>query len=523
MRSFCRQYWAIAIIVTAAAFLRLHSLGYDSFGHDESWRANWADHGGLAEARRFPPLKIVALHHIQRAFGRSEFALRLPYALAGIGCVVVVYFFTRRYVDEGSGLLASSVAAVHPILVNYSREIKVFSIEALMCVVLLWAGYEAWHKRMSRQLTIFLICVLFGLGFTYTGPLITAAWIPVLAWAYLRKPQNGPRLAGSFLAMAAVFTLGAGACYAWYQGGAALNALRDYYDIQETTWPTAHTPIALAMWAAISVKGIFQYVLDVRYEWPPTSWCIATVQLLAIALSAGVLWKRCRPLCIVLAILALEVLVSGAMRLWPIGRLRTMTFLIPIISIAIGCGLYRFVCMTRWAPATFALVGLCIGLPTIRTAHGIFIAPQTTEHIRPAIAHIKSNIQPGDAVFVYYGASDAFEFYAGIDEVLRVPDDTGSVRFVDVNWRGIDVPVLVEPVSDRQDMTTFAERFNAWSAQHNRVWFLFSHNWLHERAEWVAHLEHDYELADRIETTNASAHLFTPKPPKIATTARQPA
>ncbi len=516
MGSFCRRYWVVALVMCAAASLRLHNLGYDSFGHDESWRANWADHGGLAEARRMPPLKFVALNNMLGVFGRSELALRIPYALAGVGCVAAVYFFTRRYVNEWSGVLAASAAAVHPVLVSYSREIKVFSYEALMTVVLLWAGYEAYRRRTRRQLVIFLLCALCGLGFTYTGALVTAAWLPVLGWSCLRRCEDGRRPIGAFLAAAAVFAIGAGACYAWYQGGAALDILKNYYDVQETTWPASLAPGALAAWMASSVKGIAQYVLDVRFEWPPVSWCVATLQLLAIGLSAGVLWKRCRPLCIVLIVLGAEILVSGAMRLWPIGRLRTMTFLVPIVSIGVGCGLYQFVRAARWTPATIGLIGLCIGVPAARAGYGVFVVPMVSEHIRPAIAHLKANIQPGDALFVYYGASDAFEFYAGVDEILRQPDDRGPVRYVNVHWNGVNVPVLVEPASDRQEPLKFAERFDTWAAQHDRVWFLFSHNWRDERADWVNRLERTYTLADRIESENASAHLFAPRTPTVA-------
>ncbi|MEE9294168.1 MAG: glycosyltransferase family 39 protein [Phycisphaerae bacterium] len=506
----------LLLVVSAAALFRLCNLGYDSFSHDEAWRANWSHHGSMKEAKRFPPLKFVMLWTIQHAVGRGELVLRLPFAMAGVACVLVLYGFSRRYLDAESAVLVAAVAACHPVLVFYSRTIKEFSLEALVCAVLLWAGLATYRSGTRRQLYLFLLASLAGLGFTFTGALVTAAWMPVLAWRYCwlrgmkaaRDESRGSSLRRHFVVVASVLGFVAAGCYVWYTGSPWLAVALAYYDTQEIMFPAAYTPAVLATWLVVSVKGAAQYVLGITHDWPPLSWCVATVEVLAMGTAANVLWKRCRPLCVALMILGVEVVLVGALRIWPMGRLRTMTFLVPILSVVVGCGLWQMMRRTWWSPGSVLLLGACFGVPVFRAFESTVLSPQVSEHIRPAVAHIRSNVQPGDAVFVYYGATSAFEFYADLDERLWRPDGEGVARFFTLHWQDIDVPVQVQPTSDRQNLSAFADRFEAWMVKHPRVWFLFSHDWKNERQEWVEHLQNRYALIDSIDSVNASAHLF---------------
>ncbi len=508
-----RHHIAILAVITVAGLFRLYNLGYDSMAHDEAGRANWSHHGGFDEARRLPPLSFLMLRGIQQVVGRGEVVLRLPYALAGIACVLLLYQLSRRHIDEGSAFLVAMVAACHPVLVHFSRMLKVFSLEALACALLMWAGMEAYRRRTHRQLLLFAGAAVVSIGFTYTGALVAAAWMPVLAWSSLRRNDGQQRPVWSFAVAVCLFGLAAGGCHYWFAGAASMPAVTDYFGEQENAWPTAYSPAVLAAWLAVNTRGAAQYVLGITNDWPPLSWCVAAVELLAISMSIGVMWKRCRPLCVALMILALEVVLVGVLRMWPFGKFRTMTFLVPLVSIAVGCGLWRFVRTMGWSPATLVMIGLCLGVPASRAAQSTLISPRVTEHIRPVIAHIRSNLRPGDALFVYYGAQVAFEYYGDFDDFLRHPSDTESPGFVHVRWGNADMPVQVQPVCERQNLPGFADRFDAWIRQHPRVWFLFAHNWQNERQEWVAYLEDRYELIDRIDSKNASAHLFAAKNP----------
>ncbi|MEE9243702.1 MAG: glycosyltransferase family 39 protein, partial [Mycobacterium sp.] len=354
-----RDRMAIVGVVAVAAILRLYGLGHDSLAHDEAWRANWAHHGSLNEARRLPPLQYLMSWTLQHTVGRSEFILRLPFAVAGVACVVLLYGLCRRFLGVGAGLLVAAVAACHPVLVEHSRTLKVFSLEALTCAALMWAGLEAYRSRRVRQLLVFLGVGLVGVGLTFTGSLVAAAWMPVLAWSSFRGGNGYGRLRWTWGMVAALLGLGAAGCYFWLAGCPWLQMLRVYIVQEQTDWPAAYTPAALAGWGLAATKGMLQYVLGVTDEWPPVSWCVGTAEVLAVGLSLGVLWRRCRPLCVVAVILAVEVVLAGALRFWPFGKTRTMTFLVPLVAIGVGCGLWRFVRTVGWSPATVLVLGLC--------------------------------------------------------------------------------------------------------------------------------------------------------------------
>ena len=482
----------IIAVVIFAAVVRLSSLGYDSLAHDEAFRANWWHHGDIGQARRFPPLQYALGWAVQHIVGRSEFVLRLPYALAGIACVVVLYRFARKHLDPWAAVLIAALAAGHPVLVQCSQRAKVFSLEALMAAVLMWAGLEAYRKPSGRRLLLFLGAGLLGLGLTFTSSLVIASWIPLLAWASLRGKETNRRQVGMFLCVAGILVAAGTAWYVWLAGCADREVYARYYDTTEVGWPTstaAGTPVGitdLVKWIPAATFGAFRYVLGITHCWPPLNWCIATVEVLALAASLGVLWKRCRPLCVATLLLGAGTILAGALHLWPFGNLRHTTFLIPIVITAIGCGLWELTRRLGRSPPAALLLILCILVPAARATKRTIVSPAVSEHTRPVFEYVSAHHRPGDAMFAYYFVRHALEFY----------------------WSDTEMPVLLQPGNDRGNMPAFTERFDEWIKQHRRVWFVFTHNWRNEREEWIGHLKETYTLIDEFRTADASAHLF---------------
>jgi hypothetical protein len=54
----------------------------------------------------------------------------------------------------------------------------------------------------------------------------------------------------------------------------------------------------------------------------------------------------------------------------------------------------------------------------------------------------------------------------------------------------------------------FTQRFAEWLDLHGRVWFIFTHDYGHERAEWTGYLKSTYQLLDEFTVGDASVHLF---------------
>ena len=494
---------AVVAIIIIAAWFRLSHLGNASLTHEEALRAN-AAYGGIDTvwgARRLPPLQFAMGWLIQHGIGRSELLLRAPYALAGIGCVIVLYLSSRRFLGRDTALLVMAVAASHPVLVAISHKAKVFSLEALMGSVLLWAGYEAYRRRSGGSLLVFTAVGVLGIGLTFTSTLLVAAWMPLLAWAMLRRHDEGRppslkrwathrrRPLRTFAAVAIVLAFAAAFSYFWLAGSPTRDTCVKFQEQVYHAWPESYAPGVLAMWLASKSYGLLNYVLGMSMVWAPLKWCIGMVGFLAVAASAGMLWKQCRPLCFFAAILTLEVILAAMLRLWPIGENQTTTFLIPLFAIAIGCGLHRFLRQMGWSPATVVMLVFCLLVPLARASKATLHPPPLEQHLRPVFAYTAAHLHADDAIFIHYETRDAYGFYR---------HDTSH-------------PTMLQPYADRDNLMAFAGHFDTWMAQHRRVWFVFMLRRPGEVAPWMEYLKQRYRVADQYRFNDAATYLIERK------------
>lgn len=94
-------------------------------------------------------------------FGLGEFAVRLPSALMGLACMIVVYRLAKNYgADTAGGLLAVFLLAVTPQWFNISREGLLDSGLTLSMLLALWA--YAFHPRSLQGAILAGTALAFG-------------------------------------------------------------------------------------------------------------------------------------------------------------------------------------------------------------------------------------------------------------------------------------------------------------------------------------------------------------------------
>jgi len=140
---------ALAAAVLVAAALRFRGLGRTSLWSDElvSW---WAASGeGVGEVisrcvscMATPPLSFLVEHVALRLAGASEWALRLPSALAGVAAVVVIFAAGRRMFGVAAGLAAAFLLAIHPVHLWFSTDARPYSLAILLAAGSTWALSE---------------------------------------------------------------------------------------------------------------------------------------------------------------------------------------------------------------------------------------------------------------------------------------------------------------------------------------------------------------------------------------------
>ncbi len=192
-----------------ALALRLFHLGHQSLWIDEifSWRAA-APHGGLDWGDFFRnthgPL-IAALSHEQiRLLGDSEWALRLPFALATVALVPATAFLARRVAGPRAFLWGAWIAALSPLVTWYGQEMRNYAFAFLFSCLAYTATFAYRESgRLGDLARLALWCFLGSLT-----NLNVALLMPVLFGALILSPPPGRgRFGPPLLALAAIALL----------------------------------------------------------------------------------------------------------------------------------------------------------------------------------------------------------------------------------------------------------------------------------------------------------------------------
>ena len=143
------DYILLGIIMLVAAVLRLWKLGQVPFMHDEFsalLRTRFDNFNDFIQQGIMPdshPIGVEAFLWLWvRIFGWSEFWVKLPFVLMGIGSVYLIYIIGRQWFNRKVGLFAAAFFAVSQFTIFYSQLARPYS--AGLFFVLLMAYF--WHK-----------------------------------------------------------------------------------------------------------------------------------------------------------------------------------------------------------------------------------------------------------------------------------------------------------------------------------------------------------------------------------------
>ncbi|MCC7358779.1 MAG: glycosyltransferase family 39 protein [Anaerolineales bacterium] len=134
-----RPLYLLAVLITLAlaTWLRFFRLDAQSYWNDEGNSLRLAERApaeivAAAAADIHPPGYYLALSGWRALTGPSEFALRGFSALVGVALVALVYRLGQQYFDRATGLGAALLAALHPFLIYYSQEARMYALLAAL-------------------------------------------------------------------------------------------------------------------------------------------------------------------------------------------------------------------------------------------------------------------------------------------------------------------------------------------------------------------------------------------------------
>ncbi len=259
-----------------------------------------------------PPLVYWTMLVSTSLLGESEFALRLPNALATVGWIVATYLIVRRIGGERAGLASALVLASMMGVWIFNHLVQPEPFLACFISLSIWCLVEARHRNNPQPHWYVLFWAFLGLGAMSKGlhgalwplgtVLLTAVFVP--AWRPWLRPVLSARGVGLFLLIVVP----------WYA----------YMAVKLPGFLSAHF-----------VNEQLGAALDTRY--PADARQLPVLQFYAQHLIFWMPWTLLLPTSIYVAVKALRRPPNGSVlsaEAWDVTKLLGCWFALTIISVA---------------------------------------------------------------------------------------------------------------------------------------------------------------------------------------------
>jgi 4-amino-4-deoxy-L-arabinose transferase-like glycosyltransferase len=355
--------------------------------------------------RATPPLSFYLAAPFIGIFGESSFAARLPFALCGLGCVVLMlYWLWRAQAGLLTGLLAGLGLLGNVSFFLFCRQARYYSLAMLLAMLLV---YLYLHRERRWKLIAF---ALISVALLATQYILFAALYACLAvdfftwgrkerplswqdWAVLLVPQL--IFGGLIVLIWNPFTT---AVAADTLGNTALQKLTLFWwnlrDLSRAEFGIGLLLIACPIIALVARRSA-QHRLGASYEtwllrgWLPLLIYAAVISVISVQPVARTSVADIRyltpliPLCIILATLCLRIISGG--KLW---------IAVPLALIAFGTNLFNGSWLPHFGPTRDSMHST-----PVRFIEELRSPP--TDPYAVAAARVNQNTKPYETVFVW--------------------------------------------------------------------------------------------------------------------------
>jgi hypothetical protein len=359
-----------------------------------------------------------------RLWGGSEYVLRLLPLLAGIASVLLFFRLASKILPAKAIPVATGLVAISPSLIYYSSEVKQYSSDVAIALLLYYLTIEGtkseWKAGRSAlaaltgAIAIWMshcsVFVLAGIGAT-----ISIALVLRKDWARLARV--------AVVGLCWVASLAA--CYI-----VALRKLASDGDLlsywKANFMPLPPRSVADFKWFWDSFFGFFSTSAGLQFT--------GLAALVFVVGGISMFRKSPERLLLLLSPAMLTLLASG-LKKYPFGGRLTL-FLVPpvLLLMAEGAEALRSSASSGFPAIGVVLIGLLFLDPGIDTLHH-FAKPHSEivepgvmlpEEISPVMAYVRNHEQRTDLVYIFYGSEPAFEYYAERDNFPRNNVEIGT-------------------------------------------------------------------------------------------------
>jgi hypothetical protein len=362
-----------------------------------------------------PLLYLWATKLVTVLGGSNEYAMRAIPFVAGLAMLPLTYALARRLVNERAALLATGIAAVSPLYLQYVRQVKPYTLDGLAALVLLWLALDLMDRPTRQRPWRRLVIVgAVAIWTSIIAVFILAGLLVVLWFAHGIERPRRDRLAVAGAVWAVSFLP---AYMVVYHPASQNPYLQEFW---RGSMLTLWDPGVIGRGWQATREFIWQIFGGGSTEPPlaPVDRLLvdSVVVVMASLAAVGVRFtaQRASPARAALLLAPLAAAVAASLiGKYPIAG-RIMLFAAPgfVIGVAAGAtrlvesaaaGRRRVAVMTL---AWFGLVGLSLPLGVTLALH-----PLAFEHLRPAVAELARRSHWREPIYVNAAALPAWTFY----------------------------------------------------------------------------------------------------------------
>ncbi len=344
--------------------------------------------------------------------GNNELTLRLLPLVASIASLFLFLNVAKKSISGKAIPIALILFAVGDYLIYFSSEIKQYSSDVTITLLLIFLGFSLLEKKFTiKSIALFGMVGAVSLWFSHPA-VFTFYAVAFVLLIYLVRRQQWQHV--TWLIFAGI--IATTSFFINYL--VSLQALSQHEGLLEV-WgksfmPLPPTSLADIQWIGYTFIRLFKNPLGLSlYE--------LLLAVLSFLVGIIVLYYKKRKIVYILLLPILFALLASSLRKYPFqGRL--LLFIAPLMFLLIAEGIYfiRHCTGKNSNIIGMALVGILLIHPVLLAGYHL-IRPRAPEELRTVMYYLLEHHEQGDRIYLYYATENAFRYYA--DKLDFTEDD----------------------------------------------------------------------------------------------------
>jgi hypothetical protein len=363
-----------------------------------SWSIVHRNYAGLTHPLAYKQGAPIGFLFLERtavvALGNNELVLRLVPLIAGLASLLLTWQLARPLFDRAAALVAVALVAASPSLIYYSNEVKQYSSDVALTLLVVWVARPLFGDPSKRRVVVASIVAAATVWLSYPAVVAVAAVVLVL----LVRAVVEERWTDVRLTIAAAIPAAASVTAAWAVSLRRLSGEAFFKTFWAAGFPPRHAGVVdAARWVGRAIDAVMADPVGLRFT---------VLGALMAGVGLTVVARRSRPFGALPAVIVVMVVGGALARVYPLqGRLAL--FLVPLVALALAATTD----VGGRVGAAFAILVLVLAGHPVRVAANAVWHPVQVAETRPVLEYLAAHRAPGDRIYLHYASGAAFGYY----------------------------------------------------------------------------------------------------------------